>query len=88
MAFIPENIMWVNDYFPADSKRSICNVSYDLGSKVVIDPLDVFGSDCHVSVFLSLASFGHASSFFKALDDAVKGICMCIVLVVARHSLC
>ena len=61
MAVIPENIKRVNVYFTADSKSSICIVSYDLGSKVFVDLLDVFRSDCHVLVFLGLASSGHTS---------------------------
>ena len=66
MAVTPENIKRVDDYFTADSKSSICTISYDLGNKVV-DPLDDYGSDCHASVFLGLVSSGR-----KALDDAVE----------------
>ena len=60
MAVTPENIKRVDDYFTADSRSSICTVSYDLRSKIVFNPLDIFGSDCHASVFLGLASSGYA----------------------------
>ena len=74
MAVTPENIKRVDNYFTADSKSSICTMSYYLGSRVVVDPLDIFRSDCHVSVFLGLASSGHTSWIFKALDDAVEEV--------------
>ena len=59
MAVTPESIKRVDDYFSADSKSGICTVSYNLGSFVVGDPLDAFGSNCHASVILVLASSGH-----------------------------
>ena len=45
MAVTPGNIKQVKNYFTADSKSSICTVSYNLGIKVVVDPLDVFRYD-------------------------------------------
>ena len=61
MVVAQENIQRVDDYFTADSKSSICTVNYHLGGKLVVHLLvHVFGSDFHASVFLGLASSGHA----------------------------
>ena len=53
-----------------------CANAAQISSKVVINVLDVCGSDGHVLVFLHLALSGHTSQFFEALDDEVESALM------------
>ena len=74
MAVTPENIKRVDDYSTAEIVAHSVNAALWISSEVVVDPLDVFGGDCHASVFFGLASSGHAPWSFKVLDYAIEGI--------------